>query len=63
MHQAQVLTYLRLTSLPAGLLINFNQTTLRAGLKRLDHPDHYARKHPTPDPKHPTPNPKHPTPE
>jgi GxxExxY protein len=45
-HQAQVMTYLRLTKLPAGLLMNFNQPTLRAGLKRLDHPDVYARKHP-----------------
>jgi GxxExxY protein len=43
-HQAQVMTYLRLTGHPAGLLINFNQPTLRAGLKRLDHPDIYARK-------------------
>ena len=47
-HQAQVMTYLRLTKLPAGLLINFNQPTLRAGLKRLDHPDVYARKHAAP---------------
>lgn len=47
-HQAQVMTYLRLTKLPAGLLINFNQPTLRAGLKRLDHPDIYARKHAKP---------------
>jgi GxxExxY protein len=43
-HQAQVMTYLRLTGHPAGLLINFNQPTLHAGLKRLDHPDVYARK-------------------
>jgi GxxExxY protein len=43
-HQAQVMTYLRLTGHPAALLINFNETTLRAGLKRLDHPDRYARK-------------------
>lgn len=47
-HQAQVMTYLRLTKLPAGLLFNFNQPTLRAGLKRLDRPDLYARKHPAP---------------
>lgn len=43
-HQAQVIAYLRLTGYPAGLLINFNETTLRAGLKRLDHPDRYAQK-------------------
>ena len=44
--QAQVITYLKLTGCPAGLLRNFNATTLRAGLKRLDHPDIYAEKHP-----------------
>ena len=43
-HQAQVLTYLRVTGHPAGLLLNFNEATLLAGLKRLDHPDRYARK-------------------
>lgn len=43
--QAQVLSYLKLTGHPAGLLLNFNATTLRAGLKRLDHPDLYAAKH------------------
>ena len=43
-HQAQVITCLRLTGHPAALLINFNETTLRAGLKRLDHPHRYARK-------------------
>ena len=36
------MTYLRLTGYPAGLLINFNEVTLRAGLKRLDHPTRYA---------------------
>jgi GxxExxY protein len=30
-HQAQVLTYLKLTGHPVGLLMNFNTTTLRAG--------------------------------
>ena len=43
-HQAQVMTYLRLTGHPAALLINFNQPSLRAGLKRLDHPTIYAQK-------------------
>ena len=31
--QAQVMTYLKLTGCPAGLLMNFNTTSLRAGLK------------------------------
>ena len=46
-HVAQVVTYLKLTGYPAGLLINFNVTTLRAGLKRVDHPDRYVRKGPS----------------
>lgn len=43
-HQAQVITYLKLTGLPAGLLMNFNAPALKAGLKRLDHPDRYVKK-------------------
>jgi len=43
-HSAQVLTYLRLTGFPAGLLMNFNVTALRVGLRRLDHPDRYVKK-------------------
>ena len=43
-HLAQVITYLKLTGCPAGLLMNFNSTALRAGLKRLDHPDRYVKK-------------------
>ena len=43
-HQAQVVTYLKLTGQPVGLLMNFNTTTLRAGLKRLVHPDLYVKK-------------------
>jgi len=43
-HQAQVITYLKLSGYPAGLLMNFNAPSLRAGLKRLDHPDRYAEK-------------------
>lgn len=34
-HEAQLLTYLRLGQWPAGLLINFNQPTLQEGLRRL----------------------------
>jgi GxxExxY protein len=45
LHQAQLITYLKLTGLPAGLLLNFNATTLRAGLKRVDHPDRYLARH------------------
>lgn len=43
-HLAQVITYLKLTGCPAGLLMNFNVTSLRAGLKRLVHPDLYVKK-------------------
>ena len=34
-HEAQLLTYLRLSSLWLGLLINFNVPVLRNGIKRL----------------------------
>ncbi len=34
-HEAQLLTYLKLTGLPAGLLVNFHTETLRHGLRRL----------------------------
>ncbi len=34
-HCAQLLTYLRLTGLEAGLLINFNTPSLRLGIKRV----------------------------
>ena len=37
-HQAQVVTYLRLTGCPAGLLINFNVPRLMDGVKRVLHP-------------------------
>lgn len=43
-HLAQVMTYLKLTGYPAGLLMNFNVTSLRSGLRRLDHPDRYVKK-------------------
>ena len=38
-HEAQVITYLRLSRLPVGLLVHFNATVLRNGLRRLT-PDH-----------------------
>ncbi len=34
-HDAQVITYLRLTRMPVALLVNFNVVVLRAGLRRL----------------------------
>ena len=34
-HSAQILTYLRLSKLPLGLLINFNVPLLKDGLKRV----------------------------
>jgi GxxExxY protein len=34
-HQAQLLTYLRLSRLKLGLLINFNVPVLKSGIKRI----------------------------
>ena len=34
-HEAQLLTYLKLTGLRTGLLVNFGAETLRRGLRRL----------------------------
>jgi GxxExxY protein len=34
-HEAQLLTYLRLARLPVGLIINFNVHLLRQGIKRF----------------------------
>ena len=33
-HQAQILTYMRLARIPIGLLINFNVTKLQSGIKQ-----------------------------
>ena len=38
-HEAQVLTYLRLTGCPVGLLINFNVPLLVQGVQRVLNPD------------------------
>ena len=43
-HLSQVITYLKLTDCPAGLLLNFNVTSMRHGVRRLDHPDLYTQK-------------------
>ena len=43
-HLAQVMTYLKLTGCDAGLLLNFNVTALRAGVRRLKHPDLYSKR-------------------
>jgi GxxExxY protein len=34
-HEAQLLTYLRLTGIKVGLIINFNVAVLKQGIKRL----------------------------
>lgn len=42
-HEAQVVTYLRLANLPVGLLVNFNVMFLRTALRRLTphHPKNF----------------------
>jgi GxxExxY protein len=35
-HEAQMLTYLRLSGLDRGLLLNFNSVPLKAGVRRLN---------------------------
>jgi GxxExxY protein len=34
-HEAQVISYLKMTNCPLGLLINFNVTMLKEGIKRI----------------------------
>ncbi len=34
-HKSQVISYLKATSCPLGLLINFNENLLRAGIQRI----------------------------
>ena len=43
-HKSQVITYLKLSDCPAGLLLNFNVTVMKTGVNRLDHPDLYTPK-------------------
>ena len=42
-HTAQVITYLKLSSIPVGLLMNFNAALLKQGVRRLVRPDLYVR--------------------
>ena len=44
-HKAQVITYLTISNCPAGLLMNFNVTVMKAGIYRLYHPTLYTPKH------------------
>jgi GxxExxY protein len=37
-HEAQMLTYLRLMQCPVGLLINFNVQVLKDGIRRIINP-------------------------
>lgn len=40
-HAKQLITYLRLTDLPLGLLMNFGLATFKAGVKRIAN-DYYS---------------------
>jgi GxxExxY protein len=42
-HIAQVITYLKLTGLPIGLLMNFNVPLLKRGVRRIAHPELYRK--------------------
>ena len=46
-HTAQVISYLKITGLPVGLLINFNVPILKQGLRRVTHPSLYRKALPT----------------
>lgn len=35
LHEAQIISYLKMTNLPLGLLINFNVPVLKDGIKRI----------------------------
>ena len=39
-HRAQIITYMRLSKTPLGLLINFNKKILKDGIQRFALPEH-----------------------
>jgi GxxExxY protein len=41
-HVAQLITYLKLTDRPAGVLLNFNVELMKNGIRRIDHPKFYV---------------------
>ena len=43
-YKAQVITYLKISDCPAGLILNFNAPSIREGLQRVDRPDLYAKR-------------------
>lgn len=43
-HEAQVITYLKLSGIPIGLLMNFNVPLLKHGIRRLVRPDLYKKR-------------------
>jgi GxxExxY protein len=45
-HHAQVISYLKLTGCPVGLLLNFNVTLLKHGIRKVVRPDLYKKKSP-----------------
>jgi GxxExxY protein len=42
-HKTQLITYLKLTGLPVGLLMNFNVEYLKSGIRRVVRPDLYVK--------------------
>jgi GxxExxY protein len=55
-HSAQLLTYLKLSGKPVGLLVNFNVPVLKKGLKRIV--NHYAEPEPKTSPQSLSPSPR-----
>lgn len=46
-HKTQVITYLKLTNLPVGLLMNFNVDRVTDGVRRVVRPDLYVKRIPS----------------